>query len=110
VPEADDTVSSLDDDTSRDATLVAYLHGQVVVVQNVRSLVTIIIDPLSTNYLWWCDMMLPALRRYALDDHVLINKIDDTTYWYHVIVLTWMLGILSVELQEIVREPSETTR
>jgi hypothetical protein len=31
-------------------------------------------------------------------------------YLYDGIVLTWMLGTLSVELQEIVREPSETTR
>jgi hypothetical protein len=54
-------------------------------------------------------MMLLALRRYALDDHVLTDKIDEIAYWYHYggIVLTWMLDTLSVELQEIIREPSE---
>jgi hypothetical protein len=57
-------------------------------------------------------MVLLALRRYALDDHILTDKIDNTTYWYHYdeIVLTWMLGTLSVELQEIVCEPFKTTR
>jgi hypothetical protein len=40
------------------------------------------------------------------------DKIDDTAYWYHYdrIALTWMLWTLSIELQEIVREPLETTR
>jgi hypothetical protein len=52
-------------------------------------------------------MMLLALRHYALNDHVLTDKIDDTTYWYHYdrIVLTWMLGTLSFELQDIISEP-----
>jgi hypothetical protein len=55
-------------------------------------------------------MMLPALHCNALDDHVLTDKIDDIAYWYHYdgIVLTWMLGTLSIELQEIICEPSET--
>jgi hypothetical protein len=50
-----------------------------------------------------------ALRCYALDNHVFTDKINDTLYWYQYngIVLTWMLGTLSVELQEIVHEPSE---
>jgi hypothetical protein len=36
-------------------------------------------------------MVLLALRRYALDDHILTDKIDNTTYWYHYdeIVLTF---------------------
>jgi hypothetical protein len=57
-------------------------------------------------------MMLLTLRRYALDSHVLTDKIDITTFWYHYdgIVLTWMLDTLSVELQEIIREPLETAR
>jgi hypothetical protein len=56
-------------------------------------------------------MMLLALRRYALDDHVLTNEIDDIAYWYHYngIKLTW-LGTLSVELQEITHEPSKTSQ
>jgi hypothetical protein len=55
-------------------------------------------------------MMLLALRRNALEDHVLTDKVDDIAYWYHYdgIVLTWMLGTLSIKLQEIIHEPSET--
>jgi hypothetical protein len=56
--------------------------------------------------------MLLTLCRCALDDNVLIDKIDDTTYWYHYdrIVLTWMLNSLSLELQDMVHEPLETAR
>jgi hypothetical protein len=45
-------------------------------------------------------MMLLTLRRYAPNNQVFIDKIDDTTYWYHYdgLVLTWMLGTLSIEL------------
>jgi hypothetical protein len=41
-----------------------------------------------------------------------MTVIDDHVYWYHYdgIMLTWMLGTLSVELQEIVHKPSETAR
>jgi hypothetical protein len=53
-------------------------------------------------------MMLLALCRYTLNDNILTNKITEIAYWYHYnrIVLTWMLATLSVELQEIIREPS----
>jgi hypothetical protein len=66
-------------------------------VQDIRYLITIILDPLSTKYPWWGNMMLLTLHRYALDDHNLIDKLDDTAYWYHYdrIMLTWMIGTLS---------------
>jgi hypothetical protein len=54
-------------------------------------------------------MMLLALCCYAHDNHIFINKIDGTAYWYHYdgLVLMWMLGTLSIELQEIVHEPTD---
>jgi hypothetical protein len=110
-PEADVTVSSPDDDTSsRDVTVVAHLHAQAAMVHDVWSLVTIVLNPLSTKYSWWLDMMLLALCLYTLDDHILTDKIDDTTYWYHYvrIVLTCILDTLFVNLHEIICEPSET--
>jgi hypothetical protein len=92
--------------------VVVHLHAKVVVVQDIRSLITIVLDPLSTKYPWWHNMMLLTLRRYTLDNHVLTDKIDITTSWYHYdgFVLTWMLDTLSVELQEIIHEPLESAR
>ena len=56
--------------------------------------------------------MLLMLHRYALDDHVLSNVADPSTYWARLnnIVVTWILGTLSPELHEIVREPTKTAR
>jgi hypothetical protein len=54
--------------------------------------------------------MLLTLRRYALDDHVLSDIAGPSVYWARLdsTVVTWILGTLSPELHEIVREPMET--
>jgi hypothetical protein len=72
----------------------------------------IILKPSSSDYKWWCDLMLLTLHRYALDDHVLSDVANPSVYWARLdnIVVTWILGTLSLELHEIVREPTETTR
>ena len=53
--------------------IVAQLHLQAAGVQNIRSLVTVLLDPTSSSYGRWRDQVLLALRRYALDDHVLLD-------------------------------------
>jgi hypothetical protein len=57
-------------------------------------------------------LMLLTLRRYALDGHILSDITDSFVYWTRVdnIVVTWILGTLSPELHEIVREPTEIAR
>ena len=52
--------------------MVAQLHLQAASVQNIRALVTVL-DPTSSSYGRWRDQVLLALRRYALDDHVLLD-------------------------------------
>jgi hypothetical protein len=52
--------------------MVAQLHLQAPGVQNIRALVTVLLDPTS-SYGRWRDQVLFALRRYALDDHVLLD-------------------------------------
>jgi hypothetical protein len=55
---------------------------------------TIILEPLSPHYKRWCDIMLLTLHRYTLDDHVLSDVVDTSTYWARLdnIVLTWILS------------------
>jgi hypothetical protein len=74
--------------------------------------VTIVLEPLSPDYKRWRDLVLLTLHRYALDDHVLSDVADPSVYWARLdnIVVTWILGTLSPELHEIVREPTETAR
>ena len=52
--------------------MVAQLHLQAVGIQNIRVLVTVLLDPTS-SYGRWRDQVLLTLRRYALDDHVLLD-------------------------------------
>jgi hypothetical protein len=74
--------------------------------------VTIVLELISPQHKWWHDLMLLTLRCYALNDHVLSDVIDMSTYWARLdnIVLTWILGTLSIKLHEIVHEPLETAR
>jgi hypothetical protein len=72
----------------------------------------IILEPSSPNYKRWCDLVLLTFCRYALDDHVLSDIADPFICWARLdnIVVTWIIGTLSPELHEIVREPTETAR
>jgi hypothetical protein len=53
--------------------LVAQLHYQVGGVQNICLLVLVVLEPESPSYARWRDLVLLTLRRYALDDHVLLD-------------------------------------
>jgi hypothetical protein len=52
---------------------VAMLHVHACGVQNIRSLVLIVLDPASTSYAQWRDQVLLILKCYELADHVLTD-------------------------------------
>ncbi|XP_021309125.1 uncharacterized protein LOC110432670 [Sorghum bicolor] len=52
---------------------VVQLHYQAGGVQNIRLLVPVVLKPESPSYARWRDLVLLTLRRYALDDHVLLD-------------------------------------
>jgi hypothetical protein len=108
IPQDDDDDRSVDAGSNPDAALTAHLHAQAAGLQNIQSVATIILEPSSPDYKRWRDLMLLTLRRYALDDHVLFDAADPSVYWARLdsIVVTWILGTLSPELHEIVREPT----
>jgi hypothetical protein len=112
LPQDDDDDRSIDTSSNPDATLTAHLYAQAVGLQNIRLVVTIILEPSLPDYKRWRDLALLTLHRYALDDQILSDVADSSVYWDRLdsIVVTWILGTLSPELQEIVREPTETAR
>jgi hypothetical protein len=61
----------------------------------------------SPSYARWRDLLLLTLRRYALDDHVLCDPtgVAPTTAWVRLdsIVLTWIVGTISVDLHSLLR-------
>jgi hypothetical protein len=54
-----------------DADHITALHAHAAGLQNIRSLVSVVLDSASSHYPRWRGQVLLTLRRYALDDHVL---------------------------------------
>jgi hypothetical protein len=54
-----------------DADHIVALHAQAAGLQNIRSLVSIVLDPASSHYPRWRGHVLLTLRCYSLDDHIL---------------------------------------
>jgi hypothetical protein len=63
-----------------DADHIAALHAQAAGLHNIRSLVSIVLDPASSHYPCWRRQVLLTLQRYALDDHVL-DDVDGRRPW-----------------------------
>jgi hypothetical protein len=112
IPQDDDDDRSVVVSSNPDAALTTHLHTQAVGLQNIRSVVTIVLEPSSPDYKRWHDLVLLTLRRYALKDHILSDVVDPSVYWARLdsIMVTWILDTLSPELHEIIREPMETAR
>jgi hypothetical protein len=85
-----------------DSTLITYLHVQATTVPNVHQLVNIVLDTTSSNYAIWRDLMLMALTRYSLTDHVLSDDaFTDDPVWTRmdVVVLCWLTNTITVDLR-----------
>jgi hypothetical protein len=110
IPQDDDGNHSVDAGSNPDAILTVHQHAQAVSLQNIRSVVTISLEPSSPDYKWWSNLVLLTLRRYDLDDHILSDVAKTSIYWAQLdsIVVTWIPGTLSSKLHKIVREPMET--
>jgi hypothetical protein len=54
---------------------------QDVGLQNIRSVVTIVLEHSLPNYKQWRDLMLLTLCYYALNDHILFDVADPSIYW-----------------------------
>ena len=93
--------------------MVAQLHLHAAGVQNIRALVTVLLDPTSSSYGRWRNPVL-ALRRYALDDHVLldmpIEARDGVWLRLNSVVMSWIFGTISLDLQGLVRTHGDTAR
>jgi hypothetical protein len=67
------TTSDMVDGAAYDSALITNLHVQATTVPNIHQLVNIMLDTTSSNYAIWHDLILMALARYSLADHVLSN-------------------------------------
>ena len=101
-----------DPDALFEAATVANLHAQAASVQNIRALVPVVLEPLSTHYNRWRDLVLLALERYALDDHILRDATSTAPAWRRMdaVVRSWLFGTLNADLMESIRVRADTAR
>jgi hypothetical protein len=74
--------------------------------------VPVTLDIHSTQYSYWHDLIMLALQRFALDDHVTVDTAPSgTPSWLRMdnVILSWLLGSLSVNLQATICEHGGTT-
>jgi hypothetical protein len=92
---------------------VSYLHAQAVGIQDIRTLVPVVLGVTSTQYPRWRDLVLLTLQRYALDDHISSDTptLDDP-HWRRMdnVVPSWLLGTITVDLQETTRDCDRTVQ
>jgi hypothetical protein len=84
-----------------------------VAVQNIRTLIPLLLDVNSTFYARWCDTFLLTLTKFFLEGHVLS---DITAYtspdWVcmDAVVRTWILNTISDDLTNTVSQRGVTSR
>jgi hypothetical protein len=81
------------------------LHVQAVAVQNIRSLILVVLDTSSGNYARWRDQFLLTVGKVSLQDHVLLDA-PAAAYpdWTRMdcVVKSWILGWISDDLAEAI--------
>ncbi|XP_034585377.1 uncharacterized protein [Setaria viridis] len=100
------------DAASLEALAVANLHAQAAGVQNIRSLVSVVLELSSPHYNQWRDLVLLTLGRYSLADHVTSDVVVDTPAWHRMdcVVLSWIYGTVSTKLMDLIHVRGSSAR
>jgi hypothetical protein len=90
-----------------EAAALLNLHAQAVAVTNIRALFPLLLDTNSTFYTRWCESFLLTLTKFSLECHALSDSVfPESPDWVHMnaVVRTWLLGILSDALADIISQ------
>jgi len=96
-----------------EAAAVLNLHAQAVAVQNICSLVPVVLDVAAGNYTRWREQFLLTVGKFALQDHVLL---DDPPVAYpdwtrmDCVVRSWIYETIPNDLVETVMTPNAAAR
>jgi len=96
-----------------EAAAVLNLHAQAVSIQNIRSLITTILDVNSGNYARCRDQFLLTTGKFSLQDHVLVDaRAPASPDWARMdcVVQSWITGTLSDDLAEAISSRGATAR
>jgi cell wall-associated NlpC family hydrolase len=95
----------------QEAAALLNLHVQAVVVNNIRSLVHIVLDVDSNHFNRWHNQFLLVLGKFSLQAHVLAAPVPSPD-WDRMdcVVKSWILDSLTDDLAEIVSSQGATAR
>ena len=88
-----------------EAAAVLNLHAQAAGVQNIRSLIPVVLDATSGPYTRWREQFLLAVGRFALQDHVFLDAPPPSSPdWERMdcVVRSWLHSTISADLAEVV--------
>ena len=86
---------------------------QAVSVQNIRTLVPLLLDVNSSFYARWKESFLDVLGKYSLQSHVLSDTVSPASQsWVRMncVVRTWLIGAISDDLADIVSQRGASAR
>jgi hypothetical protein len=88
------------------------LHAQAVAVNNIRSLIPIVLDADSSTFNCWRDQFLLNLDKFSLQDHVDLDALASSPNWDRMdcVIKSWILGSLTDDLIEITSSQGGTAR
>ena len=72
---------------------------------------SVVLDPTSSHYPRWRAQVIITLPRFALTDHVLAELVVPLSpSWVQMdnMVISWLHGTITVALQDIIRDQSDT--
>jgi len=98
---------------AHEAAALVNLHAQAISVQNIRSLVHVLLDINAGNYTRWRDQILLVIGKYSLESHVLVDlPAPDFPDWTRMdcVVKSWIAGTISTDLAEMVIDRVATAR
>ncbi|XP_039780882.1 uncharacterized protein LOC120648211 [Panicum virgatum] len=96
-----------------EAAAIINLHAQAVAVQNILSLISVVLDVSSGNYTRWRDQFLRTVGKFSLQGHVLLEELVATYLdWacMDCIVKSWILGTISNDLVDTISSRGSTAR
>jgi hypothetical protein len=96
----------------QEAAALLNLHAQAVAVNNIRSLIPIVLDIDSGTFNCWRDQFLLNLGKFSLQDHVDLDALASSPNWDRMdcVVKSWILGSLTDDLVEITSSQGGTAR
>ena len=116
----EDTVSVNTDDhdlhhaiLAHEAAALVNLHAQAIGVQNIRSLVHVVLNLTAGNYTHWRDQILLVIGKYSLESHVLADlPAPGFPNWTRMdcVVKSWITWTISTDLAETVIDRTATAR